>query len=108
MKNYDTRDLEEELNELLEAKEDGEYYDQDRLKELEDLKESLENDGWESGINLIHENNFKEYAEEFFDDCYLGSVPKQVKYYIDYDGFAEDLKQDYNEVVFEGETYFYE
>jgi antirestriction protein len=107
MENYDSRDLEEELQELLQCKEDGEDYDKDRLKELEDLKEETESYGWEYGIYFIHEQNFRDYAEELFDDCYAHDIPDNLKTYIDYEAFASDLEQDYSEVEFEGEIYLY-
>ncbi|WP_319413866.1 antirestriction protein ArdA [uncultured Cohaesibacter sp.] len=40
-------------------------------------------------------NNFREYAEELFDDCYANEVPEFIQNYIDYDAYARDLAMDY-------------
>jgi len=103
----DSRELEEELVELLEAKEDGEEYDKDRLKALEDLKAECEGYGWEYGINFIPECEFEDYAREFFNDCMIEGTPEAVKPYIDYEQFAKDLETDYSSSEFEGTTYLW-
>ena len=103
----DSRDLEEELQELLEQKENNEEIDEDRLKALQELKEECLNYGWEYGIIFIYEHYFEDYAEELFNECYAHNIPENLKHYIDYKKFSEDLEQDYTEVAFEGETYLY-
>ena len=32
-----------------------------------------------------------EYAEQLFDECYAHDVPKNIRFYIDYEKFARDL-----------------
>lgn len=103
----DSRDLEDELTQLLEDKENGDDYDQDRLKALEELKAELEGCGWEYGIALIPESEWQDYAEELFDECYAGRLPDSIKNYIDYEQFAEDLTQDYSIVTFEDVDYYW-
>lgn len=39
-------------------------------------------------------DSFKEYAEQYFDDCY--EVPEHLASYIDYDKFAYELKMEYH------------
>jgi antirestriction protein len=105
----DTRDLEEELQGLLQLKEDNEEYDQDRLKELEDLKEELEGYGWEYGIALIPEVDFEDYARELAEDCFMGSDAKTnpLMNHIDWESWANDVEMDYSSVEFEGTTYLW-
>ena len=49
----DSRELEKELQDLLEAKENKEDYDEDRLKALQELKSECECYGWKYGICFI-------------------------------------------------------
>ena len=107
--NLDTRDLQERLDELEDLAESNEIdkYDIEELFELLELKDELGGYGWEYGINMIHENNFDDYAEELFDECYAHDVPDNLKNYIDYEAFAEDLQMDYSEVEYQGETYYW-
>jgi len=115
----DSRDLNERLEELneLTLNEDGERDDtlyndlsneeREELEMLEKLKDETEWAGWEYGINFIKEYNFKDYAEELFDDCFLYNAPENVRHYIDYDKFANDLEMDYTEVEIDGTSYLF-
>ena len=40
-------------------------------------------------------SNFEEYAEEFFNDNYAHEIPDPLRFYIDIEAFAHDLKYDY-------------
>lgn len=104
----DSRDLQEKLEELQQLKEDGEEYDQERLKAIEELKQETESYGWEYGIYFIAEEDFQNYAEELFDECYALDVPDNLKTYIDYEKFARDLEMDYSSAEFEGKTYLWQ
>lgn len=55
----------------------------------------------------VYNGNLLEAATELFDECYLPSVPDNIKYYIDYEKFARDciLSGDMCEFEYEGETY---
>jgi antirestriction protein len=103
----DSRDLQEEFEELEQLKEDGEDYDKEELKELLELKEEVEGMGWEHGIHFIKECDFRDYAEELFDDCYAHDIPEGLRGYIDYESFARDLEFDYTSVSFRGIDYLY-
>ena len=82
-------------------------------EELEVLKK-LAKDGedyapdWIHGAGLIHEDYFTEYCEELCKD--IGDIPKELPWYIanhiDWDGVADEIKQDYTEIDFDGETYY--
>lgn len=55
----------------------------------------------------IYDGNLLDVASELFDECYLPSVPENIKYYIDYEKFARDciLSGDICEFEYDGETY---
>jgi len=92
--------------------------DGEDAKELETLEELLSNlcgyggdEQWEGDwypVTLIHENYFTQHAQELADD--IGAVDRDAKWpntHIDWEAAAEDLKQDYSTVEFEGNTYYY-
>lgn len=55
----------------------------------------------------ITEASLKDAATELFDECYLHTVPENIRYYIDYDSFARDceLGGDMTEFEYAGNTY---
>lgn len=62
---------------------------------------------WEHGAALISESYFTEYAQQLAEDC--GMVDADARWpntYIDWDGAAEALQQDYTAVDFDGVTYW--
>ena len=68
--------------------------------------------GWSYGGTLIHEDYFTEYIEELINDCY--ELPKEFNsggwpwrhMALDYEAAADEAKQDYIEVTFDGQTYY--
>lgn len=81
------------------------------LKALEE--EASSSPDWEYGETLIHEDYFTKYIEELIDDCY--EMPKEMKYggdwpwrhvVIDYEAAAEEAKNDYSKVDFDGTNYW--
>lgn len=108
----DSLDVEQEIAEIREAL-DGPVGRWTTREELEDRLATLEEfaeqgrafDDWDYGIQLIHEDYFEEYAEEFYRDVY-GAVPEYLADHIDWEGVAEDLRVDYSELTFEGSVYF--
>ncbi len=88
--------------------ENPEPLDADDAEELATLKALAEDcEGcadWEYGEPLIRESYFQQYMDETIADCY--DVPKNLPAFmsivLDYDM----LKQDYNEVEYDGATYF--
>jgi hypothetical protein len=85
-----------------------EYWDNE-LKEIEAIDEIESEIGSEFnyGCTLIHEDYFQEYCEELLVDA--GYLPKDLPSWIeiDYEATSENMKQDYSELVYEGENYFY-
>jgi hypothetical protein len=68
---------------------------------------------WDHGEIMIHEDYFVQHTKELIDECYpevheinnRGGWPnRHIK--IDYESAAEELKQDYNCIDFDGETYY--
>ena len=67
---------------------------------------------WSYGETLIHEDYFTEYIEELINNCY--ELPKEFNsggwpwchMTIDYEAAADEAKQDYTEVTFDGQTYY--
>ena len=67
---------------------------------------------WSYGEMLIYEDYFTDYIEEFINDCY--ELPKEFNsgdwpwrhMTIDYVAAADEAKQDYMEVNFDGATYY--
>ncbi|MDP2229940.1 antirestriction protein ArdA [Methylotenera sp.] len=55
----------------------------------------------------ITESSLKDAATELFDECWLPSIPENVRYYIDYASFASDcqLGGDMTEFEYAGNTY---
>lgn len=56
---------------------------------------------------IITESDLKDAAEELFDECYLSSIPETVRFYIDYEKFAQDcaLGGDMVEFEYNNRTY---
>jgi len=93
--------------------EEIESWKEDWFTELEVIEaiNDLENEvgsEWSYGVTLIEEDDFEDYCEEFVEDCYaLNSIPQWIKNNINWSGIADDMKQDYTEVNFRGETYLF-
>ena len=75
-------------------------------------KQGEDSPDWSYGETLIHEDYFTKYIEELIEDCY--EIPKEMKsgnwpwrhVVIDYEAAAEEAKQDYFSVNFDGATYW--
>ena len=81
----------------------------EEIEELEALKEEIENnsdEGFEYGIQLIHENYIDDYLDELLEDC--GYIPKDLPSWIEIDWQAtyDNMKEDYNEIELNGNTFY--
>jgi hypothetical protein len=81
---------------------------QDELDALRALAEEGEAEcsDWAHGETLIREDCFAEYAKQFADD--IGAIDRNAKWplnHIDWDAAADELRGDYTELTFDGETY---
>lgn len=75
------------------------------LKSLEEECEGYASD-WRHGATLIRESHFTKYAEELAID--IGAIGRGEAWplnFINWDEAAEELKQDYTEVDFDGVAY---
>jgi hypothetical protein len=115
----DSRDIEERIKELKvenkESKKAGELemvrvYILAELEGLLKLKEQYVNDfgasNWECGAQFIRESYFKDYAQEFAEDC--GLVKDNLQWpnnYIDWEQAARELAMDYSSFDFNGIDY---
>ena len=62
---------------------------------------------WQYGATIIHEDYFRDYAEQLADD--IGAISKNQSWplnHIDWDAAADELKTDYSEVTFDGNSYW--
>ena len=103
--------LEEISNKELEIQECEVEYSRcaEELKELEALKDEVSNnsdEGFEYGIQLIHENYIDDYLDELLEDC--GYIPKDLPSWIkiDWQATYDNMKEDYNEIELNGNTFY--
>jgi predicted nuclease with TOPRIM domain len=87
-----------------------EYELYEELEKLRELQEDLSgaDDDFEDGIILIAEENFTAYCKDLVED--IGDLPVLSTYVvvdIDWDATADNLRVDYSEVEFNGNTYLY-
>lgn len=82
---------------------------EDELKEVEAI-DDLENEvgsEFSYGVALIREKDFEDYCEELVKDCgYISDdFPSWIE--IDWTETADNMRVDYAEVEFQGDTYLY-
>ena len=53
-------------------------------------EEYASDDGFEEAYCGTYDS-FRDYADELFEECYLHDVPENIRYYMDYQKFANDL-----------------
>lgn len=120
----DSRDVEERITELEEARDadlepGAELTEEQRkawdtseegeeLAALLALREEAEGySDWQHGATLIRDSWFIEYAKQYADD--IGRVEGAASWpynHIDWEAAAEDLQQDYTSVEFDGVVYW--
>ena len=99
-------DIRFEEEEIESWKEDFE----DELKEIEEI-DDVENElgsEFEYGVTLVDVDDFEDYCEELMEEFgYINKdTPQLIKNNISYKGIAEDMKYDYTEVNYQGNSYF--
>jgi hypothetical protein len=100
-----TEEEQGELRDLAETVEDN----AGELATLRALAEEGANnaDDWQYGETLIRDSYFVTYAEELADD--IGAIDQNAGWplrHIDWDAAADELKQDYSEIDYDGVTYW--
>ena len=81
----------------------------EELEELKALKDEVSNnsdEGFEYGIQVIHEDDIDEHLHELLIDC--GYIPKDLPSWIEIDWQAtyDNMKQDYSELELNGNTFY--
>lgn len=112
----DSRDIIERIDELREQISElkNEKQNVDDLEEELSTLEALAEEGeslsdWEYGVTLIRDSYFKEYAQEFAEDCGYIQRDRAMQWpynCIDWDEAADELLMDYTELDFNGATYY--
>lgn len=111
-KNEQAEKLNEELEEAkiaLLAFDEGDTDEGEEYRALKSLVDQCEGYGdWQHGETLIRDDYFTEYAEVLASD--IGDYnPRNVRWpytCIDWEKAADELKQDYSQVDFDGTTYW--
>lgn len=83
-----------------------ELLDIDDINELEDVTR-YSGDSFENGIVLINEDDWEQFVEDYLEK--LGYTPKDFPSWIVIDWYstANNVREDYTEVGFRGQTYLY-
>jgi len=106
----DSRDVMDRID-WLEQEQDALTLNDDEEDELEALQAlALEGDNlsdWLDGVTLIRDSYFKEYAQDYADDCgYLAGTQSWPYDCIDWDRAARELQTDFISIEFDGITYW--
>ena len=111
----DLRDLDKELDELKDRRDDEDQdwpldeEDTERLAALEDLAGQLGGSLFQDETTMIPEEDFEDYAQDWAGDVgYAGDgalKDNPLLNYIDWGWWAESLKPDYLTVTFDGDDY---
>ena len=99
----DSRDLEEQLNNL--------DTDNETKEAIKELKKECENYGWEHGIHFISEYYWEDYCRDFASDCgYLemrSDTFNPLESCIDWEKWSNEMAMYYSQSDFEGTTYYW-
>ena len=116
---FDSRDVEariEYLESLGEIDSDGDTVDDglddDEREELTMLRafrdDEVDSGEWRHGITFVRDDYFEDYARDLAAE--LGDIKSEVSWpytCIDWEQAADELRTDYTEVEYDGETYLY-
>ena len=58
-------------------------------------------------VDLYQFDTMKDLAEHFVEEGLYGTIPENIKFYLDYDLIARDLSMDYSEIRIDGTNYIY-
>lgn len=77
------------------------------IREIDELESEISSSEFDYGLTLIPEDDFEDYAKDLVEDC--GYISKDLPSWIeiDWEATSNNIKQDYSEVNFRGETYLY-
>ena len=105
-------EMTESFEDILFEEEEIESWKQDWQEEIDQITciDEVEDEigsEFDFGVTLIPEDDFTDYVEDLLKGCgYISDdLPSWVE--IDWESTAENVKQDYSELEYEGESYFY-
>lgn len=92
---------------LMDGDHDSDYL-QEELESLQNLMSEVENvtTEWRYGVTLIRDDEFRDYAEDFATDVMGLREQGWPLNHIDWAAAANELKQDYSEVDYDGVSYW--
>lgn len=103
--------LNDEASEYIDEDERDDFksYWEDEYQQIDDIDE-VENavgSEFEYGCVLIEEDDFEDYVKDMLIDC--GYIPKDFQNWIeiDWSATAENVKHDYSELEYKGDTYYF-
>ncbi|TXG86163.1 MAG: hypothetical protein E6R13_01010 [Spirochaetes bacterium] len=103
----DFDEIETYLND--DERDDFKSYWEDEYQQIDDIDEVEDEVGseFEYGCTLIEEDDFVEYVREMLVDigCISKDFPTWIE--IDWSATAENVKQDYSELEYKGDTYYF-
>lgn len=78
----------------------------EHIEEIDSIEEEIGSE-FDYGTTLIHEYDMEEYVKDLLEE--LGYIPKDFPSWIeiDWSATADNVKQDYSEVTYQGTEYFY-
>lgn len=78
----------------------------DKISYIDEIEDEIGSE-FDFGVTLIPEDNFTDYTEDLLED--IGYIPKDFPSWIeiDWEATADNVRQDYSELEYEGETYLY-
>ena len=90
-------------------RDDFKSYWEDEYQQIDDIAEVENAVGSEFtyGCTLIEEDDFEDYVRELLVD--IGCIPEDFPNWIeiDWEATSENVKQDYSELEYKGETYYF-
>jgi len=97
----DSRNLEEELN--------SSEIDESRKKAIQELKNETKKYGWQNGIIFISDFEWLDYCKSMAVECdYISRMTNNpLEYCIDWNEWADLVKNDHEEIEFEGSVYYW-
>lgn len=111
---FDSRDVtdailaaEQEIND--DPHPDEYVQEREELEMLQDIEQQgLDAFGseWHSGVTLVREDYFEEYAQEFVEEVGDIDTSSWITNYIDWERVARDMRIDYSCITIDGEDYW--
>ena len=117
---FDSRDLLDELKTLKKEKELNKKlninvmdYEEERIEAIKELIEEVGKDNFEMGVTFIRSNYWVSYCEDcaydfgFISSPYGKSDTNPLWYHIDWESWADSMAQDYDQIEFDGDNYYW-